>query len=74
MLSLTPDGLSGAPPLRDRPALQVSYLSTRERGAGQRAIAATLQFVFTSYDTGNIGATEPTEKGRNAWGAETPET
>jgi hypothetical protein len=34
MLSLAPDGLSGAPPIRDRPALQVSYLSTRDRGAG----------------------------------------
>ena len=35
MLSLAPDGLSGATPLRDRPALQPNYLSTRDRGAGQ---------------------------------------
>jgi len=34
MLSLAPDDLSGAPPLRDRPALQLNYLSTRDRGAG----------------------------------------
>src|SRR6266545_933237 len=39
MLSRTPDGLSGATPLRDRPAPQLNYLSTRDRGAGQRGSA-----------------------------------
>lgn len=34
MLSRPPDDPSGATRLRDRPALQVSYLSTQNRGAG----------------------------------------
>jgi hypothetical protein len=33
MLSRPPDDPSGATRLRDRPALQISYLSTRDRGA-----------------------------------------
>ena len=33
MLSPPPDSLFEAPPLRDRPAIQVSYLSTPNRGA-----------------------------------------
>jgi hypothetical protein len=37
MLSRPPDSPSGATRLRDCPALQVSYLSTRDRGAGQIA-------------------------------------
>src|SRR3954451_2736979 len=35
MLSRPPDSPSSATRLRDCPALQVSYLSTRDRGAGQ---------------------------------------
>ncbi len=35
MLSRPPDSPSGATRLRDCPALQVSYLSTPDRGAGQ---------------------------------------
>ena len=35
ILSQTPDDPSGATRLRDRPAVQISYLSTRDRGAGQ---------------------------------------
>ncbi|MGH3085141.1 MAG: dihydrofolate reductase family protein, partial [Gaiellaceae bacterium] len=35
MLSRPPDSPSGATRLRDCPALQVSYPSTRDRGAGQ---------------------------------------
>ena len=34
MLSRPPDSPSGATRLRDCPALQVSYLSTPDRGAG----------------------------------------
>jgi hypothetical protein len=37
MLSRPPDSPSGATRLRDCPALQVSYLSTRDRGAGHTA-------------------------------------
>src|SRR5213592_619948 len=36
MLSRPPDSPSGATRLRDCPALQVSYMSTPDRGAGQR--------------------------------------
>ncbi len=39
MLRRPPDDPSGAPPLQDRPAIQVSYLSTRHRGAGQVDVA-----------------------------------
>ena len=38
MLSRPPDNPSGATRLRDCPALQVSYLSTRDRGAGQYTV------------------------------------
>src|SRR5206468_10980315 len=31
---------SGAPPLRDRPAHQLNYLSTRDRGAGHNHLVA----------------------------------
>ena len=53
MLSLTPDGLSGAPPLRARPALQLSYLSTRDRGAGQTPGASAGFHIFNGDGTGH---------------------
>ena len=40
MLSRPPDSPSGATRLRDCPALQVSYLSTPDRGAGQFHLSA----------------------------------
>src|SRR6266581_3527470 len=52
ILSLTPDGLSAATPLRDRPALQPNYLSTRDRGAGQGEVVVERLFAQPAGDGG----------------------
>jgi hypothetical protein len=70
MLSPTPDSPSDATRLRDCPARQPSYLSTRDRGAGQTAalllqrkrlwlvviglLAAVLAAATSIYDLANI--------------------
>ncbi len=43
MLSRPPDDPSGATRLRDRPALQPNYLSTRDRGAGQQGLPLKIE-------------------------------
>src|SRR5436190_11993437 len=42
-LNRAPAGLSAATPLQDCPASQPSYMSTRDRGSGQRAADATVK-------------------------------